>query len=112
MSSSNAPSTSYILRPSMPPEYKQHLNLYMKEYRQQHKESIVDAQKPYREAHKNDKHLRKKRCEYSKKYYYKIKDTRPPKTDEQKAREKEYHKNYYEKIKRERVLKSRDGQIV
>ena len=108
MSSSNATSTSYTLRPSMPPEYKQHLNLYMKEYRQQRKESIVDAQKRYREAHKNDEHLRKKRCEYSKKYYCKIKDIRHPKTDEQKAREKEYHKNYYEKIKQERALECRD----
>ena len=102
------PSTSYTLRPSMPPEYKGHLNLYMKKYRQQHKESIVDAQKRYREAHKNDEHLRKKRCEYSKKYYHKTKDIRHPKTDEQKAREKEYHKNYYEKIKRERALECRD----
>ena len=95
-------STSYTLRPSMPPEYKGHLNLYMKEYRQQHKDSIIEAQKLYRETHKNDEHLRKKRCEYSKKYYCKIKDTRPPKTEEQKIREKEYHKNYYEKINRER----------
>ncbi len=107
------PSVPYTLRPSMPPEFKDHLKLYMKEYRQQHKESIIDAaQKRYREAHKNDEHLRKKRCEYSKKYYCKIKDTRPPKTEEQKAREKEYHKNYYKKIKRERALKSRDVQIV
>ena len=38
-------STSYtlVLRPSMPPEYKGHLNLYMKEYRQQHKDSIIAA---------------------------------------------------------------------
>ena len=109
MSLPNAPSTSYAHRPSLPPEYKEHLNLYMKEYRQQHKDSIIEAQKRYRETHKNDEHLRKKRCEYSKKYYCKIKDTRPPKTEEQKAREKEYHKNYYEKIKRERVLKIRDA---
>ncbi len=80
-------STFYTPRPSIPSEYKKHLNLYMKEYRQQHKESMVDAQKRYREAHKNDEHLRKKRCEYSKKYYYKIKDTRPPKTEEKQAKE-------------------------
>ena len=97
-------SPSYTLRPSMPSEYKKHLNLYMKEYRQQHKDAVIDAQIRYREAHKNDEHLRKKRCEYSKKYYCKIKDARPPKTEEQKAREKEYHKNYYEKIKQERDL--------
>ena len=109
MSLSNTSSTSYTLRPSMPEEYKQHLNLYMKEYRQQHKESIVDAQKRYREAHKNDEHLRKKRCEYSKKYCHKIKDTRPSTTEEQQAKEKEYHKNYYEKIKEKRVLESRDA---
>ena len=102
-------STSSSLRPTMPYEYKEHLNLYMKEYRQKHKESIIESQKRYREAHKNDEHLRKKRCEYSKKYYCKIKDTRPPKTEEQKAREKEYHKNYYEKIKEKRVLESRDA---
>ena len=54
----------------------------MKKYRQQHKEAIIDAQIRYREAHKNDEHLRQKRCEYAKKYYYKIKDTRPPKTKE------------------------------
>ena len=66
MSLSNTPSTSSTLRPSMPPEYKEHLNLYMKHYRQQHKDAIIDAQKRYREAHKNDEHLRKKRCEYSK----------------------------------------------
>jgi hypothetical protein len=108
MSRSNSPSITHTLKPSKPPEYKEHLNLYMKEYRQQHKASFVDAQKRYREAHKNDEHLRKKRCEYSKKYYCKIKDTRPPKTEEQKAREKEYHKNYYEKIKRERALECRD----
>ena len=71
----------------------------MEEYRQQHRDSIIDAQKRYREAQKNDEHLRKKRCEYSKKYYYKIKDTRPPKTEEEMTREKEYHKNYYEKNK-------------
>ena len=106
----NLPTTQYTsntLRPSMPPEYKQYLNLYMKTYRQQHKESIIDAQKRYREANKNDEHLRKKRCEYSKKYYCKIKDARPPKTEEQKAREKEYHKNYYEKMKEKRVLEGR-----
>ena len=57
-----------------------------------HKDAIMDAQKRYREAHKNDEHLRKKRCEYSKKHYYKSKDFRPPKTDEQKAREKELTK--------------------
>ena len=102
MSSPNTSFTSYTLRLSMPPEYQQQLNLYMKEYRQQHRDSIIDAQKRYREAHKNDEHLRKKRCEYSKKYYYKIKDKRPLKTDEQKARAKEYQKNYYDKIKRER----------
>ena len=105
----NGISTFSSLRPSPPPEYKQQLNLYMKEYRQKHKESIIESQKRYREAHKNDEHLRKKRCEYSKKYYCKIKDTRPPKTEEQKAREKEYHKNYYEKIKEKRVLESRDA---
>ena len=60
----------------------------MKEYRKLHKDAIMDAQKRYREAHKNDEHLRKKRCEYSKKYYYKSKDSRPPKTDEQKTRGK------------------------
>ena len=65
------------------------------------RDSIIAAQKRYREAHKNDEHLRKKRCEYSKKYYCKIKDARPPKTDEQKEREKEYQKNYYDKKKRE-----------
>ena len=65
----------------------------MKEYQKQHKDTITDAKKCYREAHKNDEHLRKKRCEYSKKYYNKIKDTRPPKTEEEKAREKEYYKN-------------------
>ena len=59
-------STSSSLRPTMPYEYKEHLNLYMKHYRQQHKDAIIDAQKRYREAHKNDEHLRKKRCEYSK----------------------------------------------
>ena len=48
----------------------------MKEYRQQHKDAIIDAQVRYREAHKNDEHLRKKRCEYSKKYYYEMKDPR------------------------------------
>ena len=109
MNSPNTPSVPYTLRPSMPPEYKEYLNLYMKEYRQQHKDAIIDAQKRYREAHKNDEHLRKKRCEYSKKYYYKTKDTRPPKTEEQQAKEKEYHKNYYEKIKEKRVLESRDA---
>ena len=50
MSLPNTPSTSYTLRPSMPPEYKQHLNLYMKEYRQQHKDATIDAQKRYRET--------------------------------------------------------------
>ena len=109
----HATSTAYALRPSMSPEYKERIKLYMKEYRNQpDKDDITDAQKRYREAHKNDEHLRKKRCEYSKKYYYKIKDTRPPKTEEEKARGKEYHKNYYEKIKEKRVLKSRDVQIV
>ena len=98
------PSTSQTQKPSMPPEYQQQLNLYMKEYRQQHKDSIIDAQE---RSHKNDEHLRKKRCEYSKKYYCKIKDTQLPKTEEQQAREKENHKNY-EKIKRERVLESRE----
>ena len=73
----------------MPLEYKQYLNLYMKEYRQQHKAAIIDAQKRYREVHKNDDHLRKKKCEYSKKYYYKIKDARPaPKTEEQRQGKK------------------------
>ena len=109
MSRSNTPSTTHTLKPSMPQGYNQQLNLYMKHYRQQHKEAIIDAQKRYREAHKNDEHLRKKRCEYSKKYYYKIKDARPPKTDEQKTREKEYHKNYCEKMKEKRVLESRDA---
>ena len=109
MNSPNTPSITHTLKPSMPPEYKEHLNLYMKEYRQQHKESIVGAQKRYREAHKNDEHLRKKRCEYSKKYYCKIKDTRPPKTDEQKVKEKKYHKNYYQKIKEKQALESRDA---
>ena len=108
MSRYNMLSTMHALKPSMPPEYKKHLNLYLKEYRQQHKESIIDAQKRYREAHKNDEHLRKKRCEYSKKYYCKIKDTRPPKTEEQKKREKEYHKNYYEKRKEKRVVENRE----
>ncbi len=44
-----------------------------------------------------------------KNYYCKIKDTRSPKTDEQKAKEEEYHKNYYEKIKRERTRDSRSA---
>ena len=99
----NATSTAYTLRPSMSPEYKEQLNLYMKEYRKQHKDAITDAQKRDREVHKNDEHLRKKRCEYSKKYYCKIKDRRPPKTDEQKARAKEYQKNYYDKKKKTRT---------
>ena len=103
MNSPNTPPTSYINRPSIPPDYKEQLNLYMKKYRQQHIDAIIDAQKRYREAHKNDEHLRKKRCEYSKKYYYKIKNTRPPKTDEQKARAKEYQKNYYDKKKKTRT---------
>ena len=102
MSSPNTPSASYTRRPSMPEEYKQHLNQYMKEYRQQHKDTITDAQKRYREAHKNDEHLRKKRCEYSKKYYCKIKDTQPPKTDEQKVKEKKYHKNVLTTIKKQK----------
>ena len=104
MNSTNTPS----IRPSMPPEYKVQVNAYMKEYRRQHTDSIINAQKRYREAHKNDDHLRKKRCEYSKKHYYKIKDSRPPKTDAQKLREKEYHKHYYEKTKQERSLKSKE----
>ena len=108
MTSPIVPSLSHPLipsRPSLPSEYKQQLNMYMKEYRKLHKDAIMDAQKRYREAHKNDEHLRKKRCEYSKKYYYKSKDSRPPKTDEQKARGKEYHKSYYyAKIKLERAL--------
>ena len=80
----------------------------MKEYRKQHSNAIVETQKRYREAHKNDEHLRKKKCEYSKIYYYKIKDTRPPKTNEQKIKEKEYHKQYYEKTKQQRSLKSEE----
>ncbi len=56
----------------------------------------------------SEEHLRKKRCEYSKKYYYKIKNTRPPKTEEKQAREKEYHKNYYEKRKEKRVVENRE----
>ena len=103
MNATNISTTAYALRPSMPPEYKERIDLYMKEYRKQHNGAFIDAQKRYREAHKNDEPLRQKRCEYSKKHYYKIKDTRPPKTEEQKAREKEYHKKYYEKIKQERV---------
>ena len=39
---------------------KEQLNLYMKEYRKQHKDAIVDAQKRYREAHKNDEFLRQR----------------------------------------------------
>ena len=52
MSLSNTPSTSCILRPSMPLEYKQQVNLYIKKYRQQRRDSIFDTQKRYREAHK------------------------------------------------------------
>ena len=54
MSLSDTPSTTHTLKPSMPQEYKQQLNMYMKEYRKQHKDAIIDAQKRYREAHKNE----------------------------------------------------------
>ena len=74
----------------------------MKEYRKQHKDAMVDNQKCYREAHENNQHLRQKKCEYSKKYYYKIKDTQPPKTKEQNAREKEYNQNIYKKYNRDK----------
>ena len=60
-------STSYTLRPSMPPDYKDKLNLYMKEYRQQHKDSIIDAQKRYREAHKKQRASTKKKMRILKK---------------------------------------------
>ena len=87
------------------------------EYRQQHIDSIIDHDAQIKSLSHylsigrciNDEHLAaKKRCEYAKNYYCKIKDTRSPKTDEQKAKEKEYHKNYYDKIKEKRVLESRE----
>ena len=59
-------STTPSKRPFMSLEYKKQVNVYMKEYRRQHIDVIVEAQKRYREAHKNDEHLRKKRREYSK----------------------------------------------
>ena len=43
-------STSYTLRPSMPLEYKEHLNLYMKEYRQQHKDATTARHHKYATA--------------------------------------------------------------
>ena len=73
----------------------------MKEYRHQHRDSIIDAQKRYREAHKNDEHLRKKRCQYSKIYYCKIKDTRPKKRPLKKAKEKKITKTIMKKTKQE-----------
>ena len=62
MSTTNTPT----IRPNMPLKYKEQVNVYMKEYRRQHIDAIVETQKRYREAHKNDEHLRKKRCKYSK----------------------------------------------
>ena len=43
MSLPTTASTTQTYRPSMPPDYKDQLNLYMKEYK--HKDAIMDAQK-------------------------------------------------------------------
>ena len=39
MNATNISTTAYALRLSMPPEYKERINLYMKEYRQQYKDA-------------------------------------------------------------------------